>query len=158
MKRVASEPSLPRRRSYMFVTQSFLSHERGAGMHDKPLRTFAWAASLNQALVTHCVRNEKYYIMHLSMVCPRNRIFFLSIVTRGILSLNFERKYSHKTSFTCIPKFSFYYEYVLTRFYQLPPCQKFFNIAKDQKIMCTDRKLVLEFCIRLLVYSKCQIK
>ena len=42
--------------------------------------------------------------MHLSMVCPKNRILFLRIVTKGILSLNFERKYLHKTSFTCIPK------------------------------------------------------
>ena len=38
-------PSLPRRRSYGFVTQWFLSHIRGAGMHDEPLRMYAWEAS-----------------------------------------------------------------------------------------------------------------
>ena len=36
--------SLPRRRSYGFVTQSFLSHER-VGTRDEPLRTFAWEAT-----------------------------------------------------------------------------------------------------------------
>ena len=38
--------SLPRRRSYGFVTQSFLSHERvrGVGTRDEPLRTFAGEA------------------------------------------------------------------------------------------------------------------
>ena len=35
--------SLPRRRSYGFVTQSFL---RGVGTRDEPLRTFAWEARL----------------------------------------------------------------------------------------------------------------
>ena len=37
--------SLPRRRSYGFVTQSFLPH-RGVGTRDEPLRTFAWEAIL----------------------------------------------------------------------------------------------------------------
>ena len=37
--------SLPRRRSYGFVTQSFLSHVRGVGTRDEPLRTFAWEAT-----------------------------------------------------------------------------------------------------------------
>lgn len=51
------------------------------------------------------------------------------------------------------------YDYVsLHVFTSCQPAKSFFNIAKDRKIMCTDRKLVLEFCIRLLVYSKCQIK
>ena len=38
-----SRPSLPRRRSYGFVTQSFLSHE--VGTRDEPLRTFPWEAT-----------------------------------------------------------------------------------------------------------------
>ena len=38
-------PSLPRRRSYGFVTQSFLSHVRGAGTRDEPLRMSAWEAT-----------------------------------------------------------------------------------------------------------------
>ena len=59
---------------------------------------------LNQALVTHCVHKEKNYICTYQWFAPRIGSFFLSIVTKGILSLNFERKYSHKTSFTCIPK------------------------------------------------------
>ena len=37
--------SLPRRRSYGFVTQSFLPR-RGVGTRDEPLRTFAWEAIL----------------------------------------------------------------------------------------------------------------
>ena len=69
------------------------------------VRFSAWKVwRLNQALVTHCVHKEKYHVCTYQWFAPRIGSFFLSIVTKGILSLNFERKYSHKTSFTCIPK------------------------------------------------------
>ena len=60
---------------------------------------------LNQALVTHYVHKEKYYVCTYQWFAPRiGSFFFISIVTKGIFSLNFERKYLHKTSFTCLPK------------------------------------------------------
>ena len=123
------------------------------------VRFSAWKVwRLNQALVTHCVHKEKYYLCTYQWFAPRIGSFFFKCCNkRYFVPQLWEEIFAQNLIYMYTKMYD--YDYVsLHVFASCQPAKSFFNIAKDRKIMCTDRKLVLEFCIRLLVYSKCQIK
>ena len=123
------------------------------------VRFSAWKSLASESGLSHTLcPQRKVPRMHLSMVCPKNRIFFFKYCNkRYFVPQLWEEIFAQNLIYMYTKMYD--YDYVsLHVFASCQPAKSFFNIAKDRKIMCTDRKLVLEFCIRLLVYSKCQIK
>lgn len=71
---LASYLSLPHRRSYGFVTQSSLSHKRGTGTRDNPLRMTAWEAIATWATFFYVISNKFPLVIAINYCCKWDRV------------------------------------------------------------------------------------